>query len=314
MKKFLKILSFALAYIACMELAVSEEVADELSKDINETLTAAAPESISEGASVLSEDSEESVSTPAVSSVSPQKEKTPLLFTFDIAADYTYDWALPASPIPGTMWDSNTVQWGTPDTFGPNGHLFHINGNCEWRWGSWSATAFAGINANFIPGFAKGVAYLCTWFVQAEAGLAQALFGWIGGFFSEWLPIFILTVVPALIWIAGIIILGGCMILLPLIMPLGFLLFSFPLFNMGVSADYHPYTNSWLDTKLSLGADVDLYRLITNAGVLGVFAQAEASVRYRWFKIYADAGYRADIRNIVFAAKGEEKYILSPYV
>ena len=306
MRRLLKIISTTLAYIAVTEIAVSQPVADAISDTILDTI----------GETLVQESIETFISEESSASPVSDKKSAPLVFSVDVGAEYLYDAALPNSPIEGTMWDSNTVSWGKPDPLGPKGHLFHVNSNFEWRWGNLSVTAFGGLNANFIPAIASTAVQSTIIFLQGEQTaiemLLQALAFPVVNF-----PIFILmlvTVLPFVVWLGWTLLCAASILVMPIIVPLWIVFASFPLYYIGGSVDWHPFANSFFDTKLSLGTDVDLYRLITNAGVVGIFAQAEASIKFGQFKAYADAGYRADIRNIVFACQGREPYIPGPYV
>ena len=128
-----------------------------------------------------------------------------------------------------------------------------------------------------------------------------------------------LTVVAPGIAMALITTVAGLVVAIPA----SVLSLTIPMFDLGGSVDYHPFTNDNVDTKLSLGLNLDGYRFIYHAGIGGLFTQAEASLKFNHFKLYAQAGYRFDIVNIAGSIKtasgtapkdGEIKYVPAPYV
>ena len=202
---------------------------------------------------------------------------------------------------------------------GQNGHFFRIVNQLEWRKNKLSFTEFANLTLNYIPGFLDTS---LTWFPAClKGGLAcfKAFIDiWNWAFTDGWLLINLCTLFALPVISSGCCFFAGLVCFLAA--PVSVVVLAIPMVSLGGSIDYHPYTNEIFDTKLSVGLDIDGYRAMLHAGLLGLFLQTEANAVFNNIRLYAQAGYRIDAMNIYTADKstnGSEnssRYVPAPYL
>ncbi len=245
-------------------------------------------------------------------------------YTLGVEYDYVFDLPRYGDIAFYKMWQEDILKLSSSmfDTLGSKGHLFKIANTFEWRWNTFSLTAYANLTLNYLPALFDTA---FNWVPACWNG-AMTCFKACGSVLNwalseGWLVVNLCTVFvfPATaVLLCG---LSGAVCLLAI--PGSMLCLTLPMFDLGGSVDYHPYSNDNVDTKLSFGLNLDGYRLLRHAGIAGLFTQAEASFKFDHVKLYAQAGYRFDIVNIAGSIKtasgtapkdGEIKYVPAPYV
>lgn len=251
------------------------------------------------------------------------------IITYNLGFDYTYAFDMPVYetiPIYQT-WQESTqgISLALIDNLGKKGHIIHQTNQLEWRKNKLSFTAFANITLNYIPWFCNTAFH---WIPECiNAGLAclkisAQIWGW--ALSDGWILLNILTLFSVPILVSSLCGLAGVVCIIAA--PLSVLILAVPMFNIGGSIDYHPWTTNLMDTKLSLGIDIDGYRGMYYAGFIGLFAQAQASLILGNVNLYAQTGYRVDAGNIYTIIKSKEavntgtnsdyvsKYVPAPYL
>ena len=245
-------------------------------------------------------------------------------YTLGLEYDYLYDLTRYGDIPFYKMWqqDMQKISGSLIDALGSKGHVFKLVNAFEWRWNTFSISAFADLTLNYIPAlFDTGL----TWVPECWNG-AISCFKACGSVLKwsisdGWLLVNLCTgfIFPT----AAVLVCGLCGAVCLVAIPCSVVCLTIPMFDLGGSVDYHPYTNDNVDTKLSFGLNIDGYRLMYHAGIGGLFTQAEASFKFNHLNLYAQAGYRFDILNIVGSIKsaggsaptsGEIKYVPAPYV
>ena len=248
-------------------------------------------------------------------------------FSYRLGGEYTYAFDLPIYSDIGiySSWqkDMNAISSKMIDALGSKGHLARITNTFEWRWpNNFSLTAFANLTLNYIPAM---IDTSLAW-VPGCWNASMACFKACGSVLKwsvdgPWLIVnacsgFILPATAFLV--CG---LSGVVCLLAI--PCSVVCLTSPMIAIGGSVDYHFTDSETIDTKLSFGLDVDGYRGMMHMGFWGLFVQGEASASFDKIKLYAQAGYRIDVMNIVTSistAQGKEKpglesrYVPAPYV
>ncbi|MCR4789449.1 MAG: hypothetical protein K5839_00045 [Treponemataceae bacterium] len=231
------------------------------------------------------------------------------VFTFDLGADYVYDYSLTSA----SSYESFLETFPKLDTLGIQGHLFRIFANFEWRFNAFSFSVISAMTMNFMPAmFDCATTWIPPcWDASVKCFDAMATLCDFDTY-ENWLIANVCTLfIP---WfLCEFCVFTGALACLTAI-PGSFVVLCCCCLNAGGSFDYHPYSNDWMDTKLSLGLDFDGYKLLVCTGLIGVYAQAEVSFFYKQFKGFIDAGYRADIINISLAAQGTSEYTPEPFV
>ena len=205
------------------------------------------------------------------------------------------------------------------DELGMDGHIFRIVNNFEWRREKLSFSLFANLTMNYVPAFLNTAFLWIPACLEGAIGCASGIAALWGSALGDMLLLNVVTFF--LIPIIGTVICGaGCAFCL-LAIPASVVILALPMASVGGSIDYHPYTDNLIDTKVSLGLDVDLYRGILHAGFAGLFLQCEASANYKRFRLYSQAGYRVDVINVlatVQTGKGTVdqpcRYVPAPYM
>ena len=248
-------------------------------------------------------------------------------FSYWLGGEYTYAFDLPFYSAIGfySNWqkDMQAISLKMIDKLGSNGHLARITNTFEWRWpNNFSITAFADLTLNYLPAmFDTSLAWVpdCWKASMACFKACGSVLKWAVN--GPWLIVNACTgfLFPAAAFlICG---LSGAVCLVAI--PLSIVCLTGPMFAVGGSVDYHFWNNETVDTKLSLGLDIDGYRGMMHVGFAGIFVQGEASATFSKVKLYTQAGYRLDVMNIltsVSSAKGnakagyESKYVPAPYV
>ena len=245
-------------------------------------------------------------------------------YTLGFEYDYLFDMPHYSDIAFYKTWQEDMLKLSDSlfDVPGTKGHLFKIANAFEWRWNAFSLSAFANVTLNYLPAFfdtALNCVPVCWNAAMRCFKICGSIMNWA---FSEgWLLINACTLfaMPT----AAVLVVGICGAVCLVAVPCSVLFVALPMFDLGGSMDYHPFTNENVDTKLSLGLNIDGYRLFWHAGIAGLYTQAEASFKFNHFKLYAQAGYRFDIMNIAGSIKtaggnpprgGEVKYVPAPYV
>ena len=245
-------------------------------------------------------------------------------YTLGLEYDYMYDLPRYSDISFYKMWQEDMLELSGSliDPFGAKGHALKLVNAFEWRWDTFSISAFANLTMNYLPAFFDTA---FNWVPACWNGALRcfkacnSIMKW--SISDGWLLVNLVSVfiVPA----AGVLLCGLSGVVCLVAIPASVLSLTIPMFDLGGSVDYHPFTNDNVDTKLSLGLNLDGYRFIYHAGIGGLFTQAEASLKFNHFKLYAQAGYRFDIVNIAGSIKtasgtapkdGEIKYVPAPYV
>ena len=248
------------------------------------------------------------------------------IMTYNLGAEYTYAVDLPLyNPIPMYInWQQsiNDISPKMIDNLGKNGHLFRITNQLEWRKDKLSFTAFANLTLNYFPAFFDtSLSFVPSCIKGGLDCFKAAADVWIWGLSGGWLLVNACTLFTLPIIASGCCLFAGAVCFAAV--PISIVAFSLPMFTIGGSVDYHPYSNKLFDSKLSFGFDIDGYRGILHGGLVGLFAQAEAAVLLNNIRIYTQAGYRFDTLNIVSSIKtaqgqikegSDSKYVPAPYI
>ena len=259
------------------------------------------------------------------------EEDTPVssenfVLTYNRGVEYSYslDFALYNSIPFYKMWQQgmNDLSPKLIDFLGNKGHVFRIVNQFEWRKDKLSFTAFANLTANYFPAFFDTS---LSWFPQCLKGAFNCFKAtidiWRWGLSGGWLLVNLCTLFAAPLVASSICALSGIVCLIAA--PLSILVLAIPMVSIGGSIDYHPYSNDFFDSKLSLGLDIDGYRFMLHGGIAGFFAQAEAAAYIKNIRLYTQAGYRFDFVNLVSTVKTnrgqqkpgyESKYVPAPYI
>ena len=237
------------------------------------------------------------------------------VFDYGVSLDYTWDPFFSKTTIPAdtrfpshyTFWDMHTAQtYQYPGFLGLNGHLFHLTSDFEWIWGKVSLSGFGGLTLNYVPSYIVQEAFLIWMNTGAILGTTMLP---VLGLLSPLGPLGVLLLLPVGI-IAFVSNLGQAVITIP---PTT-LNYALPMLELGGSFDYHPYKNDWLDTKLSIGLDIDIYRSLTTNGGIGLFAEGRAKAGNKQFNAFIAGGYRLDVINTFKCIRDNTPYIPEPYV
>ncbi len=248
-------------------------------------------------------------------------------FSYWLGGEYTYAFDLPFYSGIGfySNWqkDMKDISPKMIDNLGSNGHIARVTNTFEWRWpNNFSITAFANITLNYFPALIDtSFAWVpdCWKASMACFKACGSIIKWsVSG---PWLIVNVCTafLLPATAFLVCAFSGGLCL----LAIPCSVVLVTGPMFTVGGSIDYHFWNNEIVDTKCSLGLDIDGYRGIMHVGFCGLFVQGEASATFSKLKLYAQAGYRLDVMNILTSVstnKGnakagyESKYVPAPYV
>ena len=247
------------------------------------------------------------------------------IISYNLGLEYTYAIDMPFyESIPAyQLWRDGmkNISVKLIDNLGKQGHIIRFANQLEWRKNKFSFTAFANLTLNYIPAFLD---VSLDWVPAClKGGLAcfkAALDVWGWALKDGWLLLNIVTIFTIPVFLSGCCVLGGILCFLAL--PVSVVILAVPMASLGGSIDYHPYTNDLLDTKLSLGLDIDGYRGMLHAGFFGLFTQAEAAVLLNNLRLYAQAGYRVDALNVYTAvksksvedAKNASRYVPAPYL
>lgn len=248
-------------------------------------------------------------------------------FSYWLGGEYTYSFDLPEyqgiNIYDNWQKEIKGISLKAIDELGSKGHIARITNTLEWKWpNNFSLTAFANLTLNYIPAFCDTS---LNWVPLCWKG-AMACFRACGSVLTwavdgPWLIVNACTgfLMPAAAF--AICALSGAVCIAAI--PCSILCFAAPMLTIGGSVDYHFWSNEILDTKLSLGLDLDGYHGIMHMGFCGVFTQGEVSATFSRLKLYAQAGYRLDVMNIVTSvstAKGtakeghESRYVPAPYI
>ena len=255
------------------------------------------------------------------------EQKGGIDFSYRIGGEYTFAMDLPKySGIPlYDKWQTDIIKISPKflDPLGKKGQLFRFVNVFEWKWdNNVSITAFANLTLNYIPAFFENS---IIWVPACWKGAMTCfnaclkIMNW--ALSDGWLLVNVcsLFVMP----ITGILVcgLGGIFCLIGV--PASIVCLAGPMITVGGSIDYHLFTNEIVDTKMSLGLEVDGYRALFHMGFTGLFVQGEVSCNIQSIKLYAQAGYRVDLVNVVSAVQtnngnvgkgGEGKYVPAPYI
>lgn len=269
---------------------------------------------------------EEADGTDAIVKVDGTAPADHFVMNYNLGAEYTYAVDLPLyNPIPMYAdWKNSLSDISTKlvDNPGINGHFFRIVNQLEWRKDKLSFTAFANLTLNYLPAyFDTSLSFVPACFKGGVDCFKAAVDIWLWGLSGPWLLVNVCTLFTMPIIASGCCLFAGAVCFAAV--PLSIVAFSIPMFTIGGSIDYHPYSNNIFDSKLSLGFDIDGYRGILHAGFFGIFAQAEAAAFIKNIRLYTQVGYRIDTVNVISTIKtaqgkvkqgSESKYVPAPYV